>query len=727
MEIEDIIQLLINKTGKTRNDILNLIEKKQLEAGGTISDKAAASLVSKDLGLKLSEITVPQPTKISDLLRMAPGSSNITISGTVKRMYTPIQFSQEDSSKIVQNMVLIDNSDSIRVVIWGSIVELVKNLKLLKGDQTRLIKGLLKNGRMGEREIHLNDSSSIEKIPRIENEDFIDVWSEVLFPSSISKEHTKLREVDIQGVIINTFNSQESERPSTIYLMNPDDPESFKLKVNFWRERKIDVENLKIGQKILIEGVNIKEGMSNILEGNFNRSSNISILEQPPNPNKYEKYANTLNIQRSRTSDIQNKELGSIQIGENFNLLVKISWIGKIGSFTKKDGKQGFFVRLGIFDNSGSNIIVLWDDNAKNAKNISKNNIISIKNAYLRENKGNLEISLSRNGTIEKIDSKNNSLPEKIPVTSIQALSKNWKIASLFGSITYINEMRTFKRNDGSEGRVKSLQLADNTGEIRIVAWNSNIDLIEPLNTGLMIYAENLNLRINNYDEFEAHLTDYSVITIESDHSKFPDWVNNIQSHKKRESYTQTNKYRRIEIDSLTDEYKEEILTESEYGTDYSSIDNLIEFKANIVDIFENPLFYVSCPECAKKVEILSEESGNCPRHNIVIPVPRLLLRIVFDDGLNNIVTTLIGSSAEKITGFSPQKLKNFLKENDNDKQILLKELKEILIGNEFLIRGRLEVRKGYSQDEEYNWDVKINYITEASPLDELSILESKI
>ena len=93
MEIEDIILLLINKTEKTRNDILNLIEKKQLEAGGTISDKAAASLVSKDLGLKLSEIVIPQPTKINDLLRMAPGSSNIIITGTIKRMYSPNQFS----------------------------------------------------------------------------------------------------------------------------------------------------------------------------------------------------------------------------------------------------------------------------------------------------------------------------------------------------------------------------------------------------------------------------------------------------------------------------------------------------------------------------------------------------------------------------------------------------------------------------------------------------------
>ena len=725
MEIEDILQLLINKTGKTRNEILNLIEKKQLEAGGTISDGAAATLVSKDLGLKLTEITDQQPTKIADLLHMAPGSSNITISGTVKRIYAPNQFSQEDKNKIVQNLVLIDSSDSIRVVIWGSAVELIKNLRILKGDQIRLIKGYLKNGRMGEREIHLNDSSIVEKIQLNEREDSIDVWSDVLLPSAISKDHSKLREIDIQGIVINTFNTQESERPATIFLISPDDLDSYQLKVNFWRERKKEVGELKIGEKILIEGVTVKEGLQNTIEANFNRSSNISILEHPPNPNKYEKLIKNFNLQKGKYPDIQNKDLGSIQLGENFNLTVKITWIGKIGSFSKKDGVQGNFIRLGIYDNTGSNVIVLWDENAKNVEKFNQKDVVTIKNAYLRENKGNLEISLSKNGSIEKANLNSDSIPESVPYITIQSLTKNWKIASVWGNIISKNDLRTFKRNDGSEGKVRSLLIADNTGDMRLVAWNTNIDMIEQLEPGMIISAENLNIRINNYNNFDGHLTDYSIITIQSDPLKFPDWIKDFNYNKRKNSYQQSNKYKRIYINQLTDSYKEEILNESDYGNDFSNIDNFIEFKANIVEIFENPLFYQSCPNCSKKVEMLSEDSATCPNHNIVVPVPRLLIRIVFDDGLNNVVSTLIGSAAERITSFSPEKLKKFLEENNNEKGILLRELKELLLGNEYLIRGKLEIRKAYSQENEYNWDIKINYISEANAINELGLLES--
>ena len=565
MEIEDILQLLINKTGKTRNEILNLIEKKQLEAGGTISDGAAATLVSKDLGLKLTEITDQQPTKIADLLHMAPGSSNITISGTVKRIYAPNQFSQEDKNKIVQNLVLIDSSDSIRVVIWGSAVELIKNLRILKGDQIRLIKGYLKNGRMGEREIHLNDSSIVEKIQLNEREDSIDVWSDVLLPSAISKDHSKLREIDIQGIVINTFNTQESERPATIFLISPDDLDSYQLKVNFWRERKKEVGELKIGEKILIEGVTVKEGLQNTIEANFNRSSNISILEHPPNPNKYEKLIKNFNLQKGKYPDIQNKDLGSIQLGENFNLTVKITWIGKIGSFSKKDGVQGNFIRLGIYDNTGSNVIVLWDENAKNVEKFNQKDVVTIKNAYLRENKGNLEISLSKNGSIEKANLNSDSIPESVPYITIQSLTKNWKIASVWGNIVSKNDLRTFNRNDGSEGKVRSLLIADNTGDMRLVAWNTNIDMIEQLEPGMIISAENLNIRINNYNNFDGHLTDYSIITIQSDPLKFPDWIKDFNYNKRKNSYQQSNKYKIIYINQLTDTYKEQILNESDY------------------------------------------------------------------------------------------------------------------------------------------------------------------
>ena len=722
MDMEDIIQLLISKTGKTRNEILNLIEKKQLDAGGTISDRAAASLVSKDLGLKLSEISIPQPTKINDLLHMAPGSSNITIIGTVKRLYSPHQFSTEDNNKVVQNLILIDSSTSIRVVIWVSMVKLIESLKILKGNQIRIIKGLLKNGRLGERELHVNDSSSIEKLDYSENEESIDVWSDVLLPSSITKEHVNIREVDIQGIVTSTYISEETERPSIITLINPDGADFNSLKVNFWKERKNEVNSLEIGQHVLLEGANVKEGLQNTLEANFNRNSNLSILGKIKEINKIQKYTNNQILHPSQNTSID-KDLNLIQMGENFNLIVKIAWIGKLGNFERKDGSKGFFIRVGIYDNTGSNIIVFWDENAKTVQNFSTNDMVQIQNAYLKENKGNIEITLGRYGKIKKITDNEKKISNKLPSVPIDNLSKNWKILSLWGGVLNINDERTFKRNDGTEGKVKSIDIVDNTGQLRVVAWNDKIENLKKITTGLIIFINEVTLRMNNYNEFEAHLNDHSEIQIIQNELEFPDWVKNLEFTSRKRNFKKMINYQRISIGLLTDEYKEKFLNESDNGSDYSNTQNSIELRANIVDIFENPLFYASCPQCMKKVEIQADESGNCSNHGIVSPVPRLLFRVILDDGVNTMTTTLIGTSAEKITGFSPMKLKDFLIENNNDKEILRAELKNLLFGKEFLIRCKLEVRKNFN-DENFNWDLKINYISEANPFDELRILE---
>lgn len=729
MEIEDIIQLLISKTGKTRNDILNLIEKKQLDAGGTITDKAAASLVSKDLGLKLSEINVAQPTKISDLLHMAPHSSNITITGTIKRMYSSYQFSTEDNNKVVQNLVLIDSSTSIRVVIWGNMVKIVENLHLIKGDQIRIIKGSLKNGRMGERELHLNDSSSIEKLDFSDGEDIIDVWSDVLLPSSITKEHTSIREIDIQGVVVNTYKAEEEERPSYLFLVSPEGDESSKLKVNFWRERKKEIETLEVGQQVLVEGVTVKEGLQNTLEANFNRNSNLSILRTVKDPKKYQKIAESLVFRNIQNGPVD-KNIDSIQMGENFNLNVKIAWIGKLGVFDRKDGSKGNFLRVGIYDNTGSSVIVFWDDTAQMAKNFEPKDLIKIHNAYLRENKGNYDISIGRNGKLEKIDKNkspsNINIPNNLPAIPIEELNKNWKLVSLWGGVLSINDERTFKRNDGSEGKVKSIDIGDNTGQIRLVAWNNNINIIDNVEIGKIIFVSDVTLRMNNYNQFEAHLNDYSHISTDYKGSDIPKWLENYDFKPNPNQFKRKSSYDRISLELLSDEYKEKFLEESENGSDYSNMQNSIELRANIVEIFENPLFYESCPQCMKKVEKLEDGTGNCPNHDIVSPVPRLLFRVVLDDGLNTLVTTLIGTAAEKVTGFNPEKLKEFLIKNNDDKQILRNELKDILFGKEFYIKGKLEVRKNFSQEEEYLWDLRINYITEADPTYELHILENK-
>lgn len=41
-----------------------------------------------------------------------------------------------------------------------------------------------------------------------------------------------------------------------------------------------------------------------------------------------------------------------------------------------------------------------------------------------------------------------------------------------------VEEVRTFTRKDGSEGRVLNLMVADETGEVRLALWDEEVDLV---------------------------------------------------------------------------------------------------------------------------------------------------------------------------------------------------------------------------------------------------------
>jgi len=56
---------------------------------------------------------------------------------------------------------------------------------------------------------------------------------------------------------------------------------------------------------------------------------------------------------------------------------------------------------------------------------------------------------------------------------------KNQDSVTIIGTISNITEPRTFKRNNGSSGKVVNLILQDETGSCRVVLWNDDVDLVK--------------------------------------------------------------------------------------------------------------------------------------------------------------------------------------------------------------------------------------------------------
>lgn len=150
----------------------------------------------------------------------------------------------------------------------------------------------------------------------------------------------------------------------------------------------------------------------------------------------------------------------------------------------KSKGREGQLVNVELADNTGSIRATFWSVNIKLLKLFDEGDIVQINNVGIRYNdySKKLEASLRSNSTVKKLDP--NDYPEfpgyEEELTKIADITIDDETVNLIARITRIPTVRTYEKN-GKEGKVTSLELADETGEISYTLWNNSVLLIKTL------------------------------------------------------------------------------------------------------------------------------------------------------------------------------------------------------------------------------------------------------
>jgi replication factor A1 len=151
-------------------------------------------------------------------------------------------------------------------------------------------------------------------------------------------------------------------------------------------------------------------------------------------------------------------------------------------TFTRSDMTEGRVARLLIADRSGTLSVVLWDEKARIVENgkIKQGQIAKFSHGYTRKGfDGNVELHLGSQAEIETAppDADESAYP---PVTQflkkIEEITKKEKTTNVVGIIQRIYPVSTFKRQDETEGKIRKLQLEDETGQITVAFWNQKVD-----------------------------------------------------------------------------------------------------------------------------------------------------------------------------------------------------------------------------------------------------------
>ncbi|SEW21069.1 single-stranded DNA binding protein [Natrinema salifodinae] len=176
-------------------------------------------------------------------------------------------------------------------------------------------------------------------------------------------------------------------------------------------------------------------------------------------------------------------ELGESEVGgvadiepgmEEAKFVAKVISIGEMRTF-ERDGEDedGRVVNVEVADETGSVRAAFWDDHAEAAiEELEEGQVLRIKGRP-KEGFSGVEVSVD---DVEP-DADTEVDVQVSDTHTVEDLSLGLSNVNLVGLVLDTDSVRTFDRDDGSEGRVSNLVLGDETGRIRVTLWDDQADL----------------------------------------------------------------------------------------------------------------------------------------------------------------------------------------------------------------------------------------------------------
>jgi ssDNA-binding replication factor A large subunit/co-chaperonin GroES (HSP10) len=185
----------------------------------------------------------------------------------------------------------------------------------------------------------------------------------------------------------------------------------------------------------------------------------------------------------------------------------------------ERDDSEGHVLNIECADETGRVRVALWDEDATaGAEELETEQVLRIKGTP-KEGYNGLEVSATRverdpDATVDVTINEKNTIGD---------LSLGQSDITLTGRVLAVEPVRTFSRDDGSEGRVSNLVLGDETGRGRVTMWDEQADRVEDLSEGVSVEIVDGYVRERD-GTLEVHVGSHSAIEpIDEDVTYVPD------------------------------------------------------------------------------------------------------------------------------------------------------------------------------------------------------------
>ncbi|ELY56630.1 single-stranded DNA binding protein [Natronolimnohabitans innermongolicus] len=187
-------------------------------------------------------------------------------------------------------------------------------------------------------------------------------------------------------------------------------------------------------------------------------------------------------------------EIGESEVGgvadiepgmEEAKFVAKVLSIGEVRTF-ERDGEDedGRVVNVEVADETGSVRAAFWDEHAEAAiEELEENQVLRIKGRP-KEGYSGVEVSVDE---VEPDPDTEIGDVQAMDTHTVDALSLGLSNVNLVGLVLDTDSVRTFDRDDGSEGKVSNLVLGDSTGRVRVTLWDERADLATEIDPGTTV------------------------------------------------------------------------------------------------------------------------------------------------------------------------------------------------------------------------------------------------
>ncbi|MBO5965563.1 MAG: replication factor A [Methanobrevibacter sp.] len=431
------------------------------------------------------------------IAEVEPGRQGFSVIARVMSISNPKLFtSRKGEDGKLANMQIADNTGEVRLVLW---TENIKHLKhISEGDIVEISDVDCKDGFRGGKEFSLRPRSLLRTIDETsenypENIAEFPVYEENIISIADIVPDEK---VSIIGRLIRvpTPHSYESNGKKGKVTSLEIQDKTGKIAYTLWNK---DVK--------LINSLDLKEGdiVKILNEQSRERNGEISLSHWDGRILKVE-----------GDYDIPEYEENIIKIG-NAQEISDVTLIGIVTKiqdtiqFDRQDGTKGFVKSIEITDETGSIRVTLWGDDTK--LKVSKGDILKVMggnieyddyatSGYRVNTNWNTELRVNPEGNEELAEGLNEIASKLGPITisEVQDHEDDGEEVDIIGRLITLNDTHSFQRDDGSTGYVRSGDIADSTGKVRISFWDEKAEASYGI--GKAYQVENARTRLGMYE-----------------------------------------------------------------------------------------------------------------------------------------------------------------------------------------------------------------------------------